>query len=115
MEDARTSLVKLGGGKLPEAEIDERLSALQYALRQEAEQGRYTELFKGINLKRTAIVLGMNFFHMATGQAFVSSYGAIFIRGLGGINPFNMTVIISICNLTVVFIALYLNDRVGRR
>lgn len=115
VEEARDSLTKFGGGKLPEAEIEARLSALQYALALEEEKGNYMELFKGVNLKRTAIVLGMNFFQMATGQAFISSYGAIFIHGLAGINPFNMIVVISVCNIVVVCVALYLNDRVGRR
>lgn len=73
------------------------------------------ELFKGVNLKRTLIVLGVYFFQMASGQAFVSSYGAIFIRDLNTVNPFNMTVIISVCNIVMVSISLYLNDRMGRR
>lgn len=108
-------MVKLGGGKLTDEEVDERLSALQQGLQQDTEKGKYMELFKGVNLKRTGIVLGMQFFQMATGQAFVSSYGAIFLRGLDGINPFNMVVIISVCNIVIVCVALYLNDRVGRR
>ncbi|KEF59268.1 uncharacterized protein A1O9_04112 [Exophiala aquamarina CBS 119918] len=115
VEQARESLSKLGGEKLGANEIETHLSALQYALTLESEKGNYMELFKGVNIKRTAIVLGMNFFQMATGQAFISTYGAIFIRGLGGVNPFNMTVIISICNIVVVCVALYFNDRVGRR
>jgi MFS transporter, SP family, sugar:H+ symporter len=115
VEEARASLSKLRGGKIPQSEIDEQFAALQFALENEMEQGNFTELFKGINLKRTAIVMAMNFFQQATGQAFASSYGAIFIRGLGTVNPFTMSIINSAINLCIVLIGLNLNDRFGRR
>jgi uncharacterized protein YbcV (DUF1398 family) len=100
---------------MSETEIDEQLAALRYALENETEQGNFKELFQGINLKRTAIVMAMNFFQQATGQTFASSYGAIFIRGLGTVNPFTMTLINSFINLCMVFVGLNLNDRFGRR
>lgn len=73
------------------------------------------ELFQGVNKKRTAIVVAMNFFQQATGQAFASTYGTIFIKGLGTINPFNMSIVMSVINLTLVSTGLFLNDRIGRR
>lgn len=114
-EEARAALGKLREGKQTEAEIDEQFAALQYALEKEPEQGRYVELFQGKNLKRTGIVVAMNFFQQATGQAFASSYGTIFIRDIGTINPFTMSIINSIVNLTVAFTGLYFVDRLGRR
>tara|TARA_R110002060_G_scaffold16435_2_gene22855 strand:+ start:841 stop:1014 length:174 start_codon:yes stop_codon:yes gene_type:complete len=57
----------------------------------------------------------MNFFQQATGQAFASTYGTIFIKGLGTINPFNMSIVMSVINLTLVSTGLFLNDRIGRR
>ncbi|RMJ17677.1 hypothetical protein CDV36_002658 [Fusarium kuroshium] len=114
-EEARAALGKLREGKQTEAEIDEQFAALQFALEQEPEQGRYVELFQGKNLKRTGIVMAMNFFQQATGQAFASSYGTIFIRDIGTINPFTMSIVNSIVNLTAAFTGLYLVDRLGRR
>ncbi|KAJ0162987.1 High-affinity hexose transporter HXT6 [Colletotrichum tanaceti] len=115
VEEAQLSLKKLRAGTIPDAEIEEQFASLQYALKQEVEQGNYMELFKGINLKRTAIVVTMNFLQQATGQAFASTYGAIFIKDIGTVNPFTMTIINAIVNLCMVFVGLYLNDRVGRR
>lgn len=115
VEEARASLGKVRQGKLTEAEIDEQFAALQYALEHEPEQGRYIELFQGKNLKRTAIVAAMNFFQQATGQAFASTYGAIFIRDIGTVNPFTMTIVNAVVNLTAAFTGLYLVDRLGRR
>jgi MFS transporter, SP family, sugar:H+ symporter len=84
-------------------------------LEHEPEQGNYIELFQGKNLKRTAIVVAMNFFQQATGQAFASTYGAIFIRDIGTVNPFTMTIVNAIVNLCSAFAGLYLVDRAGRR
>ncbi|KAJ0343712.1 hypothetical protein KNSL1_010061 [Colletotrichum chrysophilum] len=114
-EEAHASLKKLRVGTITDVEIDEQFAALQYALKQEVEQGKYWELFKGVNLKRTAVVMVMNFFQQATGQAFASTYGAIFIKDIGTVNPFTMTIVNAIVNLVMVFIGLYLTDRVGRR
>ncbi|KAJ0358161.1 hypothetical protein COL154_009412 [Colletotrichum chrysophilum] len=115
VEEAHASLKKLRVGTITDVEIDEQFAALQYALKQEVEQGKYWELFKGVNLKRTAVVMVMNFFQQATGQAFASTYGAIFIKDIGTVNPFTMTIVNAIVNLVMVFIGLYLTDRVGRR
>ncbi|KAJ0283631.1 hypothetical protein CBS470a_007246 [Colletotrichum nupharicola] len=114
-EEAHASLKKLRVGTITDPEIDEQFAALQYALKQEVGQGKYWELFKGVNLKRTAVVMVMNFFQQATGQAFASTYGAIFIKDIGTVNPFTMTIVNAIVNLVMVFIGLYLTDRVGRR
>ncbi|KAK1763898.1 general substrate transporter [Phialemonium atrogriseum] len=101
VEEARTSLGKVRQGRLTEAEIDEQFAALQYALEHEPEQGRYIELFQGKNLKRTAIVAAMNFFQQAT--------------DIGTVNPFTMTIVNAVVNLTAAFTGLYLVDRLGRR
>ncbi|KAM0292366.1 hypothetical protein ACHAPQ_008239 [Fusarium lateritium] len=114
-EEARAALGKLRQGKQTEAEIDEQFAALQYALEHETEQGKYIELFQGKNLKRTGIVVAMNFFQQATGQAFASTYGAIFIRDIGTVNPFTMTIVNAVVNLCSAFAGLYLVDRAGRR
>ncbi|KAF4978161.1 hypothetical protein FZEAL_5406 [Fusarium zealandicum] len=114
-DEARAALGKLRAGRLTETEIDEQLAGLQYALDREPEQGRYVELFQGKNLKRTAIVVAMNFFQQATGQAFASTYGAVFVSDIGTVNPFTMTIVNAVVNLGSAFTGLYLVDRLGRR
>lgn len=88
---------------------------LQLALRMEPEQGRFIELFQGINLKRTGIVIGMNFFQQATGSAFVSTYGTLYVKDLDTVNAFSFSVIVSCCNISMVSVGLFLSDRLGRR
>lgn len=60
---------------MTEEAIETEFQKLQDALKKEPEQGHTIELFQGVNLKRTAIVLGVNFFQQATGQTFSSQYG----------------------------------------
>lgn len=115
VDEARSSLQKLRRGTKSKSQIEDEFASLQYALDQEPEQGRYLEVFQGINKKRTAIIIAVNFFQQASGQAFASSYGAIFVRSVGSVNPFNMTIINASVNLFMCGISLFLNDRVGRR
>jgi MFS transporter, SP family, sugar:H+ symporter len=100
---------------LSDVEIDQEFEALRLALANEPEQGKFVELFHGYNRKRTLIVIFVNMFQQATGQAFASQYGAIFIKGLGTINPFDMTLINAVYNSTTIMFCLFLADKVGRR
>ncbi|KAH8883538.1 sugar transporter [Thozetella sp. PMI_491] len=114
-EEARASLQKLRQGTLTDAQIETEFENLQISLHSMPEQGKFAELFNHANRKRTSVVIGMNIFQQVTGQAFVSTYSAVFISGLGTVNPFNMTVINLSCYLVTMGIGLYLNDHVGRR
>lgn len=95
--------------------IAEELASLQVGLAIEPEKGAFKELFQGVNLKRTAIVIVISFFQQATGQAFASQYGAIFIKSLGTINTYNFTIITSCIGTIVCLCSNFFNDKVGRR
>jgi MFS family permease len=77
VDEARSSLTTYRQGKFSQDEIDAEFRELQFALEHEVEKGKFIEMFKGLNLKRTLLVLAINFFQQATGQAFASQYGAI--------------------------------------
>ncbi|KAK0108694.1 hypothetical protein ONS95_003485 [Cadophora gregata] len=113
--EALVAFTKFRKGCITDDEITIEFESLQRGLLTIPEQGKFKELFQGVNRKRTAIVVGMNFFQQVTGQAFVSTYSAVFVSGLDTINPFDFTVINLSCNLVVMSIGLYFNDVVGRR
>jgi SP family sugar:H+ symporter-like MFS transporter len=100
---------------MTEEEIDHELAATQFTLDKESEQGRFQELWQGTNTKRTLIVMVVNFCQQATGQAFASQYGAIFIKSLGTVNTFDMTLINGFINLSFTFLSMSLADKIGRR
>lgn len=78
-DEAKANLVKLREGRFSQEQIDVEFSELQAALDFEnaLQKGRFVEMFHAGNIKRTLIVVLVNFFQQATGQAFASQYGAI--------------------------------------
>lgn len=106
---------KLRDGAFTEEEVEREFRELQFALESEVEQGKFSELFRGVNLKRTLIVVAVNFFQQAVGQAFVSQYGAVYVRSLGIFNPMLFSVMSSGINSFIMIVTLFSNDKVGRR
>lgn len=114
-EEAQASLKLLRHGRFTKEEIFEELEALRIMLHEQDDKGVYSELWKGVNLKRTLITIGTNFFLHITGQIFASKYGAVYIKSLESLNPFTMVTVNQVCNLVAVVIAMATVDRWGRR
>lgn len=67
------------------------------------------------NLRRTLIVLAVNFFQQSTGQALAGLYGPVVVKSLGTFSPFNYTLIMTgLTGFTYLF-NISLNDHIGRR
>lgn len=115
VEDAWTNLRKLREGAFSEEQMEAEFRELRTSLEMEVEQGRFVELFQGKNLKRTAIAVGVNFLMQASGQAFVSQYGAVYVKSLGTINPFAFNLITASINISTMLVILVLTDTIGRR
>jgi MFS family permease len=115
MEEAKTSLQKLRKGAFTEIQIDNEFKELEFALENQVEQGRFVELFQSKNLKRTLIVVLVNFFQQATGQAFTSQYGGVYVRSLKIFNPQLFTLMGSCISSSVMICMLLISDKVGRR
>ncbi|KAK1468657.1 sugar transporter [Colletotrichum melonis] len=115
VEEARKAHHLLREGTMSEADISNEFAKIQQSLLDEPEQGRTKELFQGVNRKRTAIAVGMSFFQQATGQAFASQYGAVWVKSLGTLNPFDVTLGSSALTTGLIITCLFLTDRIGRR
>ena len=114
-DEAKAALHKLRDGAFTEQQIEREFREVQFALESEVEQGKFSELFQGVNLKRTLIVIAVNFFQQGVGQAFVSQYGAVYVRSLGIFNPMLFSVMTSGINSCIMIVTLFANDRTGRR
>lgn len=114
MEEARASLQRVRVDKSVAA-IDAELGNIQNVLHSLQSQGSYRDLFRGTNTRRTLIVYIASIFVQFTGQAFVSTYGAVFYRSIGVANPFSLTASTSALMTTAVLINMYLLDLIGRR
>lgn len=115
VDEARVAHKKYREGTMSDDAIELEFNQLHQALLEEPEQGHTVELFQGVNLKRTAIVAGMNFFQQATGQAFASQYGTLFVKSLGTVNPFDIAVSNSALGVATLIVTLATADKVGRR
>lgn len=75
----------------------------------------FWDLWKASNLKRTLITCFVNFFLQLTGNTFANKYGTIYIKSLGSLDPFVMTVVNQLVNLMGVVFSMSLVDKMGRR
>ncbi len=115
MEEAKFSLKKLREGAFTEEQVEAEFRELEFALGNEVEQGKFIELFQGKNLKRTIIVVVVNFFQQTTGQAFTSQYGGVYVRSLKIFDPMLYTLMSSCIISAVMICVLFIADKVGRR
>ncbi|KAL4893114.1 general substrate transporter [Aspergillus ambiguus] len=116
-DEAKANLQKLRHGAFTQEEINEEFRELELALETTVGQDRFIELFRGRNLKRTLIVVVVmvNFFQQATGQAFSSQYGGVYVRSLDIFDPVLFTLMGSVIGSFVMITILLFSDRVGRR
>ncbi|OAP54927.1 hypothetical protein AYL99_10627 [Fonsecaea erecta] len=114
-EEALQSLTRLRKGAFSQQEIEREFEAIRLGLIAEPEQGSFTELFQGVNRKRTFIAAGVHFLQNLCGQDIVSKFGSLIVKSLHTISPFVMTVVFAITNLVFVFTGMLTNDKIGRR
>jgi SP family sugar:H+ symporter-like MFS transporter len=114
-DDALVSLRRIRRAEISDDDTLLELMMIKSEIESEKEKGTYADLFKGVNLKRTVIAVGVNFFQQATGQSFASQYGAIFVKSIGTISPFKANIGLSATNTFMCLVCLTLNDKLGRR
>ncbi|KAM5347547.1 hypothetical protein ACJ41O_007371 [Fusarium nematophilum] len=106
---------QLRDGCFTDEEIKAELDGLRILLAEDEDKGTFMDLWKPMNLKRTMITIGINFFLQLTGNIFANKYGTVYIKSLGSVDPFTMTVINQLVNLSGVAVSMSLVDRIGRR
>lgn len=100
---------------MSDEEISAELDELEFAISQQPEKGKFWEIFRREHLRQTFIACLMNFFQQATGQSFSSQYGTLFVKGLGGVDPFVINMVNNAVNVVGVLMCVLLSDRIGRR
>lgn len=114
-EEGLAALTLFRKGKFTPEEIDTEYAIIKISASTREEDGRFFEQFNKLNLKRTFIVMMVNFFLQATGNIFATIYGAVYVKSLGTVNPFNITIVISLTNLTFGVAAMFTIEKIGRR
>lgn len=113
-EEALTSL-RILRGSTPGYDANLEMDLLKKSLEEETDKGTYLDLVRGVNLRRTSIAIGMNFFLQATGSPFSAAYGTLFVQSVGGFNPFSYALMSSGINSFCCICAILTTDKIGRR
>ncbi|QGA16551.1 hypothetical protein EYB26_004218 [Talaromyces marneffei] len=108
-------LLRTSGNRESGYDPRQELRLLKKSLLEEQNQGTYSDLFRGSNLKRTLIAMGMNFFIQATGSPFTAAYGTLFVQSLNSLNPFDYSIMSSCINTFCCVLSITITDKVGRR
>ncbi|KIW18021.1 hypothetical protein PV08_02308 [Exophiala spinifera] len=114
-DEAAKSLRRLRKPETSDAQLMAELDELETAVAQQPHKGKFMEVFRGTHLRRTMIACMVNFFQQASGQSFSSQYGTLFVKGLGGVDPFTINMVNNAMNVIGIVICLLLSDRFGRR
>ncbi|KAJ3547064.1 hypothetical protein NM208_g1694 [Fusarium decemcellulare] len=117
-DDALKALEYSRHGAASEEAIALELSLIEIAMQHEEENHRatsYADCFKGSNLHRTCIAMGVQCLQQAQGNSFLQSYLVIFLNQVGVAEPQLIACAKMSCSLVGCIIAFYLSDKLGRR
>jgi MFS transporter, SP family, sugar:H+ symporter len=91
-DDALDHLTRLRQGRFTDEQIAEEMALIRAGIEAEVKQGKFMDMFMDKpTIKRTLIVVAVNFFLQVTGSLFGSVYGALFVESLNYIKPFTIT------------------------
>ncbi|KAJ9121288.1 hypothetical protein QFC24_004624 [Naganishia onofrii] len=115
-EEARASLLHLRRGKAG-YDPEEDLQVIEENYERERENGRVSwgQCFRGIDRKRTLIVLGIQCLQQGQGISFMANYLVIFLMQLGIKDVFMILVIIYAILVILTALGFWAQDFVGRR
>ncbi|KAJ5745935.1 hypothetical protein N7520_011117 [Penicillium odoratum] len=113
-EEALQSLHRLKGKNTTDEEIREQFEFLSEKVAEQMQKKSFKDLFSPQNRQRTFVVSAANFFQQATGQAFASQYGTLFVKQLNSLNPFSVTLGTNAVDIGAIIISALLVDIVGR-
>lgn len=113
--DALAALTDYRKGSYTTSEILTEFQTQVDLVTQTHERGTFNELWKGTDLKRTLIAAGATGWAQLTGEAFVTKYGTVYLKGVGGVSPFVMQVVNTAIFIVMALVAMAVTDVVGRR
>lgn len=118
-ERALKSLRWLRKGVYNEVALQQEFEEMRAIVAREAETKNdwrlVFELFKGTNLRRTMICVGVGTANAGVGAMFILAFGTYFLMTAGVADPFLWTIITNIIGLLGLITTWFVVTRVGRR
>ncbi|OJJ70398.1 hypothetical protein ASPBRDRAFT_44558 [Aspergillus brasiliensis CBS 101740] len=113
--EALQALKRYRSKHTPEHEIQEDFDEMAQKVAAQLQKKSFKDLFTKGNRERTFVVAAANFFQQASGQAFASQYGTLFVKQLKSVNAFSVTLGTNATDIGALIISTALSDVVGRR
>lgn len=118
-EQALRSLRSLRKGAYDEVALQQEFEEMKAIAAREAEVKNdwrlFLELFKGTNLRRTLICVGVGTANAGVGAMFILAFGTYFLETAGISDPFTWTIITNVIGLVGLITTWFVVTRVGRR
>lgn len=117
VEEATETLMWIRQGT-SEGVVLKEMELLQAAIVEQRElhyAATYADCFKGTNLRRTLIAIGVQAFQQLQGASFIINYVVVFLEAIGVPNTYEITMYLYLVNLVSAFLAFYIVDKLGRR
>jgi len=118
-EQALKSLRWLRKGAYDEVALQQEFEEMKAIAAREAETRNdwrlFFELFKGTNLRRTMICVGVGTANAGVGAMFILAFGTYFLKTAGVSDPFTWTIITNVIGLVGLITTWFVVTRVGRR
>ncbi|CAH0057654.1 unnamed protein product [Clonostachys solani] len=117
-EEAMKALAYMRAGGATEEEVATELNLIDLAMQEERENNlatSYADCFKGTNLRRTIIAIGVQVLQQAQGNSFTTTYLVIFLKQVGVKEPLLINVAKMCCNFGATLLTFFLTDMLGRR
>ena len=87
----------------------------QQQLRKAESEVKWTDIFKGINRRRTLLAVSVGVLQNLSGSVFASNYATVFLSEVGSSDPFLLVFALNILALGGAMAGVVLMDIVGRR
>lgn len=117
-DSAHKALSYIRNGVATDEEVNEELSLIEEAVREQAELHKatsYLDCLKGFNGRRTMIAVGVQVLQQLSGNAFMLSYSVIFMYQVGVTDPLASSMARTAMAIGGSLFAFYLADKIGRR
>lgn len=114
-KEAFEALGRLKSKDTSDEELREEFETLCEKVALQLQKRSFKDLFTKENRQRTSVIVACNFFQQATGQAFASQYGTLFVKQLNSVNPFSVSLGTNAVDIGAIAISGLLIDQVGRR
>lgn len=118
VDEAAASFAKLFNKDAQSVDIALEISNIQRNLavvQSSKPSASWLQIFRGTNLRRTAIASLILYGNAVTGIIFVASYGVLFLSKVGLSNPLRINVMLGSLMVAGLALAPFLMERLGRR